>query len=447
MKSVALHNLGCKVNGYEMDFMQQTLEEQGYRIVPFDAKADIYVINTCTVTNVADKKSRQMIHRARKQNPDAIVVAVGCYVQVGDEEILKDKGIDLAIGNNKKKDLAAILGEFIRCREQGNTFCDKTLSGETIIDIGHTGEFESMQLKGTGKHTRAFIKVQDGCDQFCSYCIIPYARGRIRSRQAEEVVEKVKALSKNGYREIVLTGIHLSSYGMESASGEDFSQSKLLSLIQEAAKVPGIERIRLGSLEPRIITSDFAKGLAGCKKLCPHFHLSLQSGSDSVLKRMNRKYTSEEYYEKVCVLREYFKDPAITTDVIVGFPGESPQEFEETVKFLEKTEFYEMHIFKYSMRKGTLAAAMEGQVEESVKGERSAVLMELEAEMSKRYRERFLHKEVEVLFEEDKVIDGKIYQVGHTREYIRVACESGQRLSGKIMPITPSRFLQDDLLQ
>ncbi len=447
MKSVALHNLGCKVNGYEMDFMQQTLEEQGYRIVPFDAKADIYVINTCTVTNVADKKSRQMIHRARKQNPDAIVVAVGCYVQVGDEEILKDKGIDLAIGNNKKKDLAAILGEFIRCREQGNTFCDKTLSGETIIDIGHIGEFESMQLKGTGKHTRAFIKVQDGCDQFCSYCIIPYARGRIRSRQAEEVVEEVKALSKNGYREIVLTGIHLSSYGMESASGEDFSQSKLLSLIQEAAKVPGIERIRLGSLEPRIITSDFAKGLAGCKKLCPHFHLSLQSGSDSVLKRMNRKYTSEEYYEKVCVLREYFKDPAITTDVIVGFPGESPQEFEETVKFLEKTEFYEMHIFKYSMRKGTLAAAMEGQVEESVKGERSAVLMELEAEMSKRYRERFLHKEVEVLFEEDKVIDGKIYQVGHTREYIRVACESGQRLSGKIMPITPSRFLQDDLLQ
>lgn len=447
MKSVALHNLGCKVNGYEMDFMQQTLEEQGYRIVPFDAKADIYVINTCTVTNVADKKSRQMIHRARKQNPDAIVVAVGCYVQVGDEEILKDKGIDLAIGNNKKKDLAAILGEFIRCREQGNTFCDKTLSGETIIDIGHTGEFESMQLKGTGKHTRAFIKVQDGCDQFCSYCIIPYARGRIRSRQAEEVVEEVKALSKNGYREIVLTGIHLSSYGMESASGEDFSQSKLLSLIQEAAKVPGIERIRLGSLEPRIITSDFAKGLAGCKKLCPHFHLSLQSGSDSVLKRMNRKYTSEEYYEKVCVLREYFKDPAITTDVIVGFPGESLQEFEETVKFLEKTEFYEMHIFKYSMRKGTLAAAMEGQVEESVKGERSAVLMELEAEMSKRYRERFLHKEVEVLFEEDKVIDGKIYQVGHTREYIRVACESGQRLSGKIMPITPSRFLQDDLLQ
>ena len=447
MKSVALHNLGCKVNGYEMDFMQQTLEEQGYRIVPFDAKADIYVIKTCTVTNVADKKSRQMIHRARKQNPDAIVVAVGCYVQVGDEEILKDKGIDLAIGNNKKKDLAAILGEFIRCREQGNTFCDKTLSGETIIDIGHTGEFESMQLKGTGKHTRAFIKVQDGCDQFCSYCIIPYARGRIRSRQAEEVVEEVKALSKNGYREIVLTGIHLSSYGMESASGEDFSQSKLLSLIQEAAKVPGIERIRLGSLEPRIITSDFAKGLAGCKKLCPHFHLSLQSGSDSVLKRMNRKYTSEEYYEKVCVLREYFKDPAITTDVIVGFPGESPQEFEETVKFLEKTEFYEMHIFKYSMRKGTLAAAMEGQVEESVKGERSAVLMELEAEMSKRYRERFLHKEVEVLFEEDKVIDGKIYQVGHTREYIRVACESGQRLSGKIMPITPSRFLQDDLLQ
>ena len=446
MKSVALHNLGCKVNGYEMDFMQQTLEEQGYRIVPFDAKADIYVINTCTVTNVADKKSRQMIHRARKQNPDAIVVAVGCYVQVGDEEILKDKGIDLAIGNNKKKDLAAILGEFIRCREQGNTFCDKTLSGETIIDIGHTGEFESMQLKGTGKHTRAFIKVQDGCDQFCSYCIIPYARGRIRSRQAEEVVEEVKALSKNGYREIVLTGIHLSSYGMESASGEDFSQSKLLSLIQEAAKVPGIERIRLGSLEPRIITSDFAKGLAGCKKLCPHFHLSLQSGSDSVLKRMNRKYSGEEYYEKVCMLREAFGNPAITTDVIVGFPGETQEEFEETERFLARVGFYEMHVFKYSKRKGTPAAVMEGQVPEPVKAQRSSRLLELGRGMSRRYREMYLHKEVEALFGEGKIIAGAVYQVGHTREYIRAAFPGKERLSGRILTGELVDFLEPELL-
>lgn len=446
MKSVAFHNLGCKVNGYEMDYMQQTLQEQGYQIVPFDTKADIYIINTCTVTNIADKKSRQMLHRARKQNPDAVVVAVGCYVQAGNEEVLKDLSIDLAIGNNRKKDLALILEEFLQEREQGNLSCDKTLCGKTVIDIGHTDEFESMQLKGTAWHTRAFIKVQDGCDQFCSYCIIPYARGRIRSRSMDEVIEEVRGLAQNGYREVVLTGIHLSSYGMESGKGTDFSKSKLLSLILEVAQVQGIERIRLGSLEPRIITPEFAKGLAECPKLCPHFHLSLQSGSADVLKRMNRKYSPEEYYEKVCILREYFQDPAITTDVITGFPGESAQEFEETVKFLEKVSFYEMHIFKYSKRKGTLAASMEGQVEESVKGSRSARLMELEEQMSRHYREKFLHKEVEVLFEEEKFISGKSYQVGHTREYVLVACEAKENLSGQIGLVTPAKFLQDDIL-
>ena len=446
MKSVALHNLGCKVNGYEMDFMQQILQEQGYQIVPFDTKADIYIINTCTVTNIADKKSRQMLHRAKKQNPDAIVVAVGCYVQAGHEEVLKDMSIDLAIGNNRKKDLASILEEFLQDREKGTLSCDKTLLGKTVIDIDHTSEYESMQLKGTAWHTRAFIKVQDGCDQFCSYCIIPYARGRIRSRAMDDVLAEVKTLAKNGYREVVLTGIHLSSYGMKSGQGTDFSQSKLLLLIQEVAKVQGIERIRLGSLEPRIITPEFAKGLAECEKLCPHFHLSLQSGSDSVLKRMNRKYSSEEYYEKVCILRKYFKNPAITTDVIVGFPGESTQEFQETAHFLEKVHFYEMHIFKYSQRKGTLAASMEGQIEESDKGQRSTELIELEKTMPKQYWENFLHKEVEVLFEEEKIIGGKCYQIGHTREYVLAAYETNENLSGQIISMVPTGFLQDDIL-
>lgn len=446
MKSVALHNLGCKVNGYEMDFMQQTLQEQGYQIVPFDAKADIYIINTCTVTNIADKKSRQMLHRARKQNPDAIVVAVGCYVQAAHEEALKDLCIDLAVGNNRKKDLALILEEFLEEREQGKASCDKTLQGKTVIDIGQISEYESMQLKGTARHTRAFIKVQDGCDQFCSYCIIPYARGRIRSRAEEDVIEEVQALARNGYREVVLTGIHLSSYGLKSGQGSDFSQSRLLSLIQQVAQVQGIERIRLGSLEPRIITPEFVQGLAECKKLCPHFHLSLQSGSDSVLKRMNRKYSSEEYYEKVCILRKYFENPAITTDVIAGFPGESAQEFQETARFLEKVHFYEMHIFKYSQRKGTLAASMKGQIEESVKGLRSAELIESGKNMSRQYRESFLHKEVEVLFEEEKIIGGKSYQIGHTREYILAAYETHENLSGQIFSMVPTGFLQEDIL-
>ncbi len=458
MKSVAFHNLGCKVNGYEMDFMQQILQEKGYKIVPFDAKADIYIINTCTVTNIADRKSRQMLHRAKKMNPDSVVVAVGCYVQAGNEEVLKDLSIDLAVGNNRKKDLPNILEEYLNSKNgeepsgdalrpeeiQKQTAAKKTLYGKTIIDIGHTDEYEDMQLKHTAEHTRAFIKVQDGCNQFCSYCIIPYARGRIRSRSMEEILEEVKNLANNGYREVVLTGIHLSSYGM--TGGNDFSQSMLLKLIQEVQKVQGIDRIRLGSLEPRIITPDFVKGLADCDKICTHFHLSLQSGCDTVLKRMNRKYSVEEYYEKVCMLREYFDHPAVTTDVIVGFPGESEEEFQETEAFLKKTGFYEMHIFKYSRRKGTPAASMSNQVDEAVKNIRSGRLMELEAELSGRFREGYLHKKTEVLFEEEKVIEGKHYQIGHTREYIRAAYETRENLSGRIFSGTLEKLLQPDIL-
>lgn len=455
MKSVALHNLGCKVNGYEMDVMQQMLQEKGYKIVPFDKQADIYIINTCTVTNIADRKSRQMLHRARKLNPNAIVVAVGCYVQTGKADALKDESIDLAIGNNKKKDLIPILEEFLAQREnlQENSVPeDKTLNGRAVIEINHTDEYESMMLKHTAGHTRAFIKIQDGCNQFCSYCIIPYARGRVRSRKVEEILEEVRNLAENGYKEVVLTGIHISSYGLDFdgipnvPSGENFPYERLLFLIKKIHEITGIERIRLGSLEPRIITEDFAKELAALAKFCPHFHLSLQSGCDSVLRRMNRKYTSGEYYDKVCILRKYFENPAITTDVIVGFPGETLEEFEVTKAFLEKTGFYEMHIFKYSKRQGTAAAAMKDQIPEGVKAERSDILLGLEKEMSLNFRKEFLHKETGILFEEEKMIAGKLYQIGHSKEYIRAAILSEENLSGQIINGRCNDFLEPDIL-
>lgn len=466
MKNVALHNLGCKVNGYEMDVMQQRLEEKGYKIVPFDKKADIYIINTCTVTNIADRKSRQMLHRAKKKNPDAIVVAVGCYVQTGKQEALLDESIDLAIGNNKKKDLIPILEEFLAEREKqkearedaGKAKADKsetemkTLSGRSVIDINHTDEYEEMQLHQTGEHTRAFIKIQDGCNQFCSYCIIPYARGRVRSRKQEDVISEVKALADNGYKEVVLTGIHLSSYGLDFdgikgiPAGEAFPHEKLLTLIQKIHEIEGIDRIRLGSLEPRIITEEFVEALSSMEKFCPHFHLSLQSGCNETLKRMNRKYTAEEYYDRVCLLRKYFVHPAITTDVIVGFPGETQEEFGETCNFLEKVGFYEMHVFKYSKRQGTVAAAMKEQVPEEVKAVRSDRLLAMEEAQSKEFREVHLHKETTILFEEAKVIDEKIYQVGHSSEYIRAAFLCEEDLSGQMVTGRFTDFLKPDIL-
>lgn len=448
MKSVALHNLGCKVNGYEMDVMQQMLQERGYKIVPFDEHADIYIINTCTVTNVADKKSRQMLHRARKKNPKAVVVAVGCYVQTGQEEVLKDESIDLVIGNNRKKDLIPILEEFLSKQEERS----KTLEGKTVIDIGHTKEYESMMLRRTAEHTRAFIKIQDGCNQFCTYCIIPYARGRVRSRKEEEILTEVMNLAQHGYREVVLTGIHISSYGLDFdginniSGGEGFPHERLLALIKKIHEIEGVERIRLGSLEPRIVTENFAKELSGLTKFCPHFHISLQSGCNTVLKRMNRRYSAEEYYEKVCILRKFFKDPAITTDVIVGFPGETEEEFEATRNFLKKVCFYEMHIFKYSKRKGTIAAAMKNQIREDIKAERSDILIRLEQEMSHEFRKKHLHTEMAVLFEEQKEIEGRQYQIGHSMEYIKAAIPSGENFSGRILKGSCSGFLQPDIL-
>lgn len=418
MKKAALHNLGCKVNAYETEAMQELLEQSGYEIVPFEEGADVYIVNTCTVTNMADRKSRQILHRARKMNPDAVVVAAGCYVQAKAENI--DDSIDIVIGNNKKQDLIQILDEYWRKKAE-----DRQVSRE-ILDIGHTAEYESLHLSKTAEHTRAYIKVQDGCNQFCSYCIIPYARGRVRSRAREEVVREVETLAENGYKEVVLTGIHLSSYGIERGDN-------LLSLILAVHEVAGIQRIRLGSLEPRIITEEFVKTIAGLPKICPHFHLSLQSGCDATLKRMNRHYTAEEYYEKCVLLRSVFDDPALTTDVIVGFPGETEEEFSQTVAFLEKVKFYETHIFKYSRRRGTRAAAMENQIPEETKSERSQVLQELNRRNMAAYEACFKGRQVQVLFEEKTQRDGREYYCGHTREYISVTVPNeGQDLRNKI---------------
>ena len=420
MKRAALHNLGCKVNAYETEAMQQLLEENGYEIVPFKEGADVYIINTCTVTNMADRKSRQMLHRAKKMNPDAIVVAAGCYVQAKEASGEIDESIDIVIGNNKKKDLIQILDGFYE-KKQGQN--------KAVIDINHTHEYEEMHLNKTAEHTRAYIKVQDGCNQFCTYCIIPFARGRVRSRAKEDVVREETELAANGYQEVVLTGIHLSSYGV------DLENENLLSLILAVNEIEGIKRIRLGSLEPRIITEDFVKTISGLEKMCPHFHLSLQSGCDETLRRMNRRYTSEEYYEKCMLLRKYFAHPALTTDVIVGFPGETEEEFEKSKAFIDKVDFYETHIFKYSKREGTKAAVMDNQIPEQIKTARSNELLELGQKKRIKYEEQFVGTTVEVLMEEQIKIDGENYQVGHTKEYVKVALKTEANLQNKLVDI------------
>lgn len=456
MKNVALHNLGCKVNSYETEVMQQILQEKGWRIVPFDKKADIYIINTCTVTNIADRKSRQMLHRARQLNPDAIVVAAGCYVQTGRDQLEKDEGVDLLIGNNRKKDIADILEEFLREREKAGksspekTYPDKTLLDTTVPDIACVHDYEEMLLKRPAEHTRAYIKIQDGCDQFCSYCAIPYARGRVRSRPEGNVLEEIRGLAAEGFREVVLTGIHVSSYGMDT-------DSSLISLAERIQELEGIERIRLGSLEPRIITDETARRLAAVRGLCPHFHLSLQSGCDSTLKRMNRHYTAGEYYQSVEYLRKYFKRPAITTDVIVGFPGETEEEFAQTKAFLEKVRFYEMHVFKYSKRAGTAAAAMPAQVPEQVKTLRSNELLAMERRQSREFRQAYIGNEAEVLLEEVVEVEGRTYIVGHTRDYVKVAVkqQEGETVDSKtcviyspgtVVKVKVRDFLTDEIL-
>jgi len=431
MKKAALHNLGCKVNAYETEAMQHLLEEAGYEIVPFTQKADVYVINTCSVTNMADRKSRQMLHKAKKNNPDSIVVAAGCYVQTSEKEVLNDLSVDIVIGNDRKHDLVRLLEEY-----------SLDSVNDTVDDINDgKHDFEELFIDQTKEHTRAFIKVQDGCNQFCSYCIIPYARGRVRSRRFENVIAEVERLAANGFKEVVLTGIHLSSYGVdfEEATG-------LLELIQAVNAVKGIERIRLGSLEPKIVTEHFASELSKLDKICPHFHLSLQSGCDATLKRMNRKYTTKEYERGCELLRKYFVHPAITTDVIVGFPGETEEEFEQTKAYLEHIHFYEMHIFKYSKRKGTRAAVMPDQIDEQVKAARSEELIALGHAMSKEFRKFYIGKNEEALFEEKAVIGDKEYFVGYTKEYVKVAKKTDENLENQIVSGRISGMLTDEIL-
>lgn len=435
MRKAALRNLGCKVNYYETEAMAQLLEKAGYEIVAFEDRADVYVINTCSVTNIADRKSRQMLHRAKKRNPQAVVVAAGCYVQAAGEELEKDPAVDIIVGNNKKMDLPRILEKFFAGRE--------LVRGEYLIDIGKTRQYEGLNIDKVAGHTRAFIKIQDGCDQFCSYCIIPYTRGRIRSRKPGEIIKEVENLGSQGYQEMVLTGIHLSSYGEEF---EDGKQNALVDLLVRLDKIPGIKRLRLGSLEPRIVTEDFARTLAGLKTICPHFHLSLQSGSDSVLKRMNRRYTTAQYREVCRILRTWFDNPAITTDVITGFPGETEEEFRETADFLREIRFYETHIFKYSRREGTRAARMEGQIPESVKASRSDELLAMGAAMSLEYRKSFLGQEKEVLMEEKAVISHREYLTGYTKEYVRAAIPWDEGLKGKLVTGVFQEMLGDDMV-
>ncbi len=428
-KTAALHNLGCKVNAYETEAMRQMLEEAGYQIVPFTETADVYVINTCSVTNMADRKSRQMLHRAKKKNPDAIVVAAGCYVQTKEKQVFLDDAVDIIIGNNRKSELIEQLSEFEKNRRKS----------KCISDINHEKQkYEELSLKKTSEHTRAFLKVQDGCDQFCSYCIIPYARGRVRSRKTAEVLKEVESLSANGFKEVVLTGIHLSSFGIDT--GET-----LLDLIARIHENEGIERIRLGSLEPRIITEEFVKTLSGFPKLCPHFHLSLQSGCDGTLKRMNRRYTTLEYKACCDLLRHYFSHPAITTDVIVGFPGETDEEFSDTKHFLQEIGFYEMHIFPYSKREGTKAAEMKGQVPEETKRLRSGELLAMEQEMSRKFREYYPGKAVTILTEEEWTYEGIRYHIGYTGEYVKAAVKADHKPVNRFVTGKLGELLKDDI--
>ena len=432
---VALHNLGCKVNAYEIEAMQQLLEEAGYEIVPFEPGADIYVINTCTVTNIADRKSGQMLHKAKKMNPEAIVVATGCYVQTGGEKLEKDEAIDLVLGNNQKINIVEALAEYAE---------NKPGHGSHVIKINQTKEYEELSIDHTAEHVRAYIKVQDGCNQFCTYCIIPYARGRVRSRNIESVLKEVRALAEKGYKEVVLTGIHLSSYGV------DFPEEKketLLSLIRAVHEIEGIRRIRLGSLEPGIVTREFAEGIAALPKVCPHFHLSLQSGCDETLERMNRRYRSGEYRERCEFLREVYGNPALTTDVIVGFPQESEEEFRKSYDFVDSIRFYETHIFKYSRRQGTKAAAMDGQLTEAEKSFRSEKMIELHHRHAGDYEKSMLGKNLEVLIEEEYTKDGRTWYLGHSREYIKTAVPKSEAYGvNDIVIVKAEGFLEEHIM-
>lgn len=423
LKKAAVHNLGCKVNSYELDLIVQQLRAAGYEIVPFESKADLYIVNTCTVTNIADRKSRQMLHKAKKGNPDAIVAAVGCYVDTDRERLEKDPLVDLCIGNSSKEDIVSILKNHGKLTE-GRNRNHLSFAADRIPPVQ-----ERLLLNEPGR-TRADIKIQDGCNQFCTYCIIPYARGRIRSRNPDEIVEEAKLLAAEGVKEVVLTGIHISSYGREKGLEPDEELLKLLIRIQMIA---GIERIRLGSLEPRIMTERFVSGIRKLSKVCPHFHLSLQSGCNATLRRMNRHYTAEEYQASVELLRNYYDRPAITTDIIVGFAGETEEEFRESESFCREIGFYEIHVFKYSVRRGTAAARMPGQCSPEVKADRSNIMLALTHGQAMKYRESFIGEQDEILLEKTEEVNGASCFTGHTMRYVEGVIPAGDHYAGELV--------------
>lgn len=446
-KTVAFCTLGCKVNQYETDAMRGSFEAEGYEVKEFSQEASVYVINTCTVTNMADRKSRQMMHRAKKKNPDGIIVAVGCYVQAAKEQLEEDTLIDLVIGNNMKSQVVQIVEQYI----QDNRHTEDR--DAYVADIAHSHEYETMHIETVSEHTRAYIKIQDGCNQFCSYCIIPYARGRVRSRKMEDILQEVRNLTANGYKEIVLTGIHISSYGLDFEHTADeqedygpFKNSALIDLIEALSGIEGLERIRLGSLEPRIITENFVRRLCKVPQICPHFHLSLQSGCDETLKRMNRHYTTALYLEKCGILRQYFDRPALTTDVIVGFPGETEEEFAQTERFLETVHFSDMHIFKYSKRRGTKAADMPNQIDPQIQSVRSEKLIALGKRMKDDFLEACKDQEQIVLIEEETEIDGTKYMTGHSKNYIRCAFEMDGLVPNMVIKGTINSKLNEEFV-
>ena len=425
-KTVAFYTLGCKVNQYETNAMKQKFIEKDYEIVDFEEVADVYVVNTCTVTNMSDRKSRQIIRRAKESNKDSLLVVTGCYAQVAKDELEKIEDIDIVIGNQEKKDIVTFVEE-----KQKEKI-------EKVSDILYEKSFAEFGSSTYTDKTRAVIKVQDGCDRFCSYCIIPYARGRIRSRKPEEVIAEIEQLAKKGIKEVVITGIHLASYGKEYKP-----HISLLELLEDINKIDGIERIRLGSLEPTLMTKEFIEGLVKLEKICDHFHLSLQSGCDETLKRMNRRYTAREFEEGIKIIRKNFPNVSLTTDVIVGFPGETEEEFRKTYEFLERIKFYKMHVFKYSQRKGTKAAVMPNQITGEVKEERSNKLIELSNKNQKEQNQKYIGKEIDVLFEEQ---DGE-YIKGHTTNYIMVYVKSEDKaLEDTIRKVKITNALDEHLI-
>jgi len=427
LKTVAFYTLGCKVNQYDTEAMAELFEKSGYEVVSSTEKADVYIINTCTVTNLGDRKSRQFIRRSKKNNPDSIIAVVGCYAQTAPEEVLAIEGVNLVIGTDERNKIVQLVEKI-----------DKENKLNYVNDIMSVNKFEELSIEEIKGKTRAFLKIQEGCNQFCAYCIIPYARGPIRSRRPENIIEEVKRLSQNGFKEIVLTGIHIASYG------KDLKDIDLIDIIKEVHNIEGIERIRLSSVEPTLLTEEFIEEITKLPKFCPHFHISLQSGCDETLKRMNRKYTTDQYRKIVKKLRASIPDIAITTDIIVGFPGESEEEFCQTFNFVQEMELSQIHVFKYSPRKGTPAAKFKNQIPSKIKNYRSEKMIKLGEKMMRRYREKFINEDIDVLFEDILDKDKRII-TGFTSNYIKVAAKGSKNLIGEILPVK-IREIKNDIV-